>query len=189
MPPDTYGTCAAHFFSRLDESGDLVESAAGRRANRLPTIRLTRAQRLSQDRQELRLALIAKLGGECETCSETSPDLLNIRTYVSRPDDARRGIAWYQWLMAHPEVLASSELRCLRHAAREPDEYRRAVIRAYGGGCSCGETDALQILPMSGTEAPRYPGGRKYSAKDKVRWLAREGFPTGWRLACPDHRD
>lgn len=191
-PADAYGTCDKHLYAKRNAAGDVELSARGRfvqKQQEAATPKPTRAQVRRNYRTGLRSQVIEKLGGQCSECDETSQQLLQIRFAFQTLPDSARGKSleeWHRQLLAQPELLQLCTLRCLAHAGSSGTDQRAAVVAAYGGACAeCGVTEGLWVVPQDGTEVPRYPGGRKYGSRDKLRWLAQQGFPPGWELRCP----
>lgn len=193
-PDEAYGTCDEHFFSELDEQGNIVVSAAGRHHQRQldrANGGLSRAERVRRRKVLARTKVIAALGGTCP-CGESDPGLLQIRwAFATRPvDESGRTLSdldWHLWLMDNPKQRVHCHLECVAHPVRLPDQHRDAAIQAYGGACGCGELENLRVVPNEGVSVPKYPGGRKMGSRDKYRWLVRQQFPAGWRVACLAH--
>lgn len=65
-------------------------------------------------------------------------------------------------------------------------EYRREALAAYGGKCACCSEEHFEFLVIDHPNG----GGRKERAENSVwgtsfaRWLARQGFPPGYRVLC-----
>lgn len=192
-PPDgVYGICEAHFHYKRDHEGNIVLSPAGRHWARVKEKarqeETSRSQRARAQRDGLRETIVSLLGRECGECDETNLSLLRIQWLPGRRDFDGTQLEWYRWLLADPDRLDRCTVRCLGHLFVKPNEVRDAVIEEYGDVCGvCAGTERLWIVPAAGTQAPRYPGGRKMGSKDKVRWLVAQGFPPGWLVRCVEH--
>ncbi len=191
VPDEVYGTCDEHFESVLDDEGNIVLTAAGRHALRLAAKsrpKRTRAEAQREYRGRVRARLLELLGGKCEDCGEQDPLLLRVQwPDASRPEDmsGEGRVEWYRRLTEDERLRRRVTLRCVTHLTFPSSGYRDAVKEAYGGVCvGCGDAGALWVVPQLGTSVPKYPGGRKMGSKDKLRWLVRQGFPSGWELRC-----
>ena len=191
---DVVGVCGEHINTARSGNGGWVE----------PTKTAATAQPWPQKRrsqaQQARSQLVAELGGTCYECDSEAPvSDMRIRT----PERVRKELGlgpteWHRYLAARPELLKLCRLLCLAcdlpDSSTNPDRRtrREKVMEAYGGHCSypeCPETSGLHVVPLPGTPALRWPNGDKYTSVAKCAHLVRQGFPTGWALACPRHSE
>lgn len=188
---DTYGVCAVHFHATHDEEGNVVLSPAGKHAARKeqrlqPKLTRGEAQRLYRTR--IRDELIKLLGGECRECPETDTVLLRVVWLDQTRPEHLTGtglVEWHRTLIQDKQLRTRASLRCVAHSVVVTSGVREQAIERYGGACvGCGGTESLWVVPQPRTQVPRYPGGKKMGSKDKLRWLARAGFPDGWELRC-----
>jgi len=193
-PDDVYGTCDLHFHSKEGEDGQLTLTTLGQhlqnRKRQGGTANLTRGDMLSLRKSRLRGEILRRLGGECEVCGFSTPDLLRICWAAGAHRPVREGTAgWYRWLLEEPARLGSCKLLCCSCTLPkpEPTSARAQVISHYGAACPCGEAELVWIVPAVGVSVPKYPNGKKYGSHDKIRWLIRNGFPEGWLVRCPAH--
>lgn len=195
VPHDAYATCDTHFLYKPDSDGNAVLTLAGRReqqGNGAAASSPTRADRTKARKRELRQQVLHELGGKCRDCGEQDPALLRIVwPFPVRPLEASSPEQWYEWLLAEPGALGRCVCLCVRHPRMViTDETRAggidAAVAAYGGKCGvCGTADGPLWVSAITVRAPRYPGGRKMSSRDKLRWLAANGYPPGFEVRCP----
>lgn len=190
-PAEVYGTCEDHFYYEWDDKGNAQLSVAGqhltKRAKKGESV--SRAQRQRRTRDQCRLDLIEILGGRCHRCEETDPDLLRILWADPRRRFGGTQLEWYRWILEKTSRLDKCTLECTTHTNVLQNDLRADAVAVYGGRCEVCETDEgpLWVVPGPDTVAPRYPGGKKMGSQDKLRWLAREGYPGGWVVRCPSH--
>jgi hypothetical protein len=188
VPDYVYGTCRTHE-DYVWVDGEPALTATGRsKLNRTEP----KGPRLATARA--RVAATQAMGGCCEGCRQTGVQLL-----IIPPDGLREELkltgpsAWFNRVVEDPDIRGKCRLlcgSCHRAPETEPRDFKTEAIAAYGGGCSvCQDADpnTLWIVPEPGIPAPRTSGGRKLGSRDKLAWLARQGFPPGWRVRCPKH--
>jgi hypothetical protein len=186
VPDEVYGTCLAHE-DYVWADGQPTLTAAGQSKLKRKEVKRPRLPFV-----QARPAAINLMGGVCEVCRETD------RLRIVPPDRLREQLGltgpagWLNRVIEDEGVRKECRLLCLGcHQASLPNQDpKEGALEAYGKQCEiCEETnpDQLWIVPAPGTLAPRTSGGRKMNSRDKVAYLARQGFPPGWRVRCPEH--
>lgn len=186
-PSDAVPACEQHKTVRV------IDGQPAPVAPREAGVRRTWSQRRKDQYQELRDELLTLLGGKCKQCPETDKALLcvSVRPGLWANLDLSDRRDRTRWLLRHPDyavVLCVDHIVTATVLNSDTRTHRERVIEAYGGACSsCGSTERLGIV--AGPDAPplKWPGGSKYSSRDKLAWLIRRGFPAGWSLRCPRH--
>lgn len=194
-PDRLVGACPDHRVTVRRTTGGLYEPKP--RGGPQSGIGQSQANRRKAEIVKLRTQVVAAMGGKCKFCGFAGGDpmLMGINvppaTWRTLGFSTRKDRLYA--LLEEPEL---GHLVCMECLPSEPKKTspvstvpsRQQVLQKYGGVCSkCDTTENLQVIALPGTKGLSWPGGRRYTSKQKADYLVQKGFPGGWALFCGKH--
>lgn len=105
------------------------------------------------------------------------------RVGVAKVYAARRAEGFCRCGAVPRDGLATCEA-CCRAGAERKARVRAAVLAAYGGRCACCGEDETRFLTIDHVNNDGATHRREIGSGALYWWLAKNGYPAGYRLLC-----